>query len=165
LRGVNSKSCALQISLRDCRLTFCASKIGPKSELLFLSDAFHDQKSVARRGPFDKKTVSIFVSIRAVKSRIGYAIELRYEKCHTGKSKLTWDRCYDFKMIFANFLAKKLAFLTQSIGKLCKILIITSVFDKNANFFAENCRKSQKIVIITSTPVTFKNLNVAKNYY
>jgi hypothetical protein len=26
------------------------------------------------------------------------------------------------------------------------------VFEKNAIFFAENCRKSQKIVIITSTP-------------
>jgi hypothetical protein len=26
------------------------------------------------------------------------------------------------------------------------------VFEKNANFFAENCRKSEKIVIITSTP-------------
>jgi hypothetical protein len=26
------------------------------------------------------------------------------------------------------------------------------VFEKNANLFAENCRKSQKIVIITSTP-------------
>jgi hypothetical protein len=25
-------------------------------------------------------------------------------------------------------------------------------FEKNAIFFAENCRKSQKIVIITSTP-------------
>jgi hypothetical protein len=31
-------------------------------------------------------------------------------------------------------------------------VIITLVFGKNANFFAENCRKSQKIVIITSTP-------------
>jgi hypothetical protein len=31
-------------------------------------------------------------------------------------------------------------------------LIITLVFQKNANFFAENCRKSPKIVIITSTP-------------
>jgi hypothetical protein len=26
------------------------------------------------------------------------------------------------------------------------------IFEKNANFFAENCRKSPKIVIITSTP-------------
>jgi hypothetical protein len=26
------------------------------------------------------------------------------------------------------------------------------VFEKNANIFAENCRKSQKIVITTSTP-------------
>jgi hypothetical protein len=38
----------------------------------------------------------------------------------------------------------------HSIG--CKNLIIALVFEKNANFFAENCRKSQKIVIITSTP-------------
>jgi hypothetical protein len=45
-----------------------------------------------------------------------------------------------------------MAFLAQSKAKLCKILIITLVFEKNANFFAENCRKSQKIVIITSTP-------------
>jgi hypothetical protein len=48
--------------------------------------------------------------------------------------------------------AKKLAFLTQNKAKICKILIITSVFEKNANFFAENCQKSQKIVIITSVP-------------
>jgi hypothetical protein len=31
-------------------------------------------------------------------------------------------------------------------------LITTLVFEKNANFFAENCRKSPKIIIITSTP-------------
>jgi hypothetical protein len=32
-----------------------------------------------------------------------------------------------------------LAFLTQNKAKLCKILIITLVLKKNANFFAENC--------------------------
>jgi hypothetical protein len=48
-------------------------------------------------------------------------------------------------------IAKKLAFLTQNKAKIGKILIITLVFEKNANFFAENCRKSRKIVIITST--------------
>jgi hypothetical protein len=47
--------------------------------------------------------------------------------------------------------AKKLAFSTQNKAKLCKILIITLVFEKNANFFAENRQKSQKILIITST--------------
>jgi hypothetical protein len=47
-------------------------------------------------------------------------------------------------------LAKKLAFLTQNKAKLCKILIMTLVFEKNANFFAKNCLKSQKIVIRTS---------------
>jgi hypothetical protein len=31
-------------------------------------------------------------------------------------------------------------------------MIITLVFKKNANFFAENWEKSQKTVIITSTP-------------
>jgi hypothetical protein len=45
-----------------------------------------------------------------------------------------------------------MAFLTQNKAKLCKILIITLVYEKNTNFFAENCQKSQKIVIITSTP-------------
>jgi hypothetical protein len=43
-------------------------------------------------------------------------------------------------------------FFTQNKAKLCRILIITLVFEKNANFFAENCQKSPKIVIITSTP-------------
>jgi hypothetical protein len=62
------------------------------------------------------------------------------------------DRCYDFKNIFAEKFSKKLAFLTENKAKLCKILIITLVCEKNANFFAENCRKSQKIVIMTSTP-------------
>jgi hypothetical protein len=54
-------------------------------------------------------------------------------------------------MIFAEKM-QKMAFLTENKAKLCKILIITLVFDKNANFFAENWQKSQKIVIITSTP-------------
>jgi hypothetical protein len=43
-------------------------------------------------------------------------------------------------------------FLTPNKAKLCKILIITLVFEKNANVFAENQQKSQNIVIITSTP-------------
>jgi hypothetical protein len=54
--------------------------------------------------------------------------------------------------------AQKLEFLTQNKAKLCKILIITLIFEKNDNFFAENCRKSQKIVIITSTRGHYKNL-------
>jgi hypothetical protein len=49
-------------------------------------------------------------------------------------------------------LAKILAFLAQPTASFCKNLIITLVFEKNANFFAENWQKSQKIVIITSTP-------------
>jgi hypothetical protein len=57
-----------------------------------------------------------------------------------------------FKIFSPKISAKKLAFLTQNKAKLCKNLIITLFFDKNANFFAENCQKSQKIVIITSTP-------------
>jgi hypothetical protein len=58
-------------------------------------------------------------------------------------------------MIKKNFCQKiqqKLAFLTQSKAKLCKILIMTLLFKKSANYFAENCPKSHKILIITSTP-------------
>jgi hypothetical protein len=61
-----------------------------------------------------------------------------------------------FKNISAEKFSEKLAFLTPNKGKLCKILIITLVFEKNAKFFAENWRKSQEIVIITSTPVFTK---------
>jgi hypothetical protein len=50
------------------------------------------------------------------------------------------------KLFSPKISAKKLAFLTQNKDKLCKILIITLVFEKNANFFrrkvskiAENC--------------------------
>jgi hypothetical protein len=51
-----------------------------------------------------------------------------------------------------------MAFLTQNKAKLCKILIITLVFEKNAYFSAENWQKSQNIVNITSTPgVDFVN--------
>jgi hypothetical protein len=39
-------------------------------------------------------------------------------------------------------LRKKFAFLTQNKAKLCKNLIITLVFEKNANFFGENWQKS-----------------------
>jgi hypothetical protein len=51
---------------------------------------------------------------------------------------VTSDRCYDF----LNISAKKLAFLTQNKAKLCTNVIITLVFEKNANIFAEivkNC--------------------------
>jgi hypothetical protein len=65
---------------------------------------------------------------------------------------VTWDRCCDYLNIFAKKFSEKLAFFTLNKAKLCKILSITLVFGKNAIFFAENCRKSQKIVIITSTP-------------
>jgi hypothetical protein len=44
----------------------------------------------------------------------------------------------------------KMSVFAQNNAKLCKNWIITLVFDKNANFFAENWQKSLKI--ITSTP-------------
>jgi hypothetical protein len=47
---------------------------------------------------------------------------------------------------------QKIGVFDLNKARLCKILIITLVFGKNANFFAENCQKSKKIVIITSTP-------------
>jgi hypothetical protein len=51
--------------------------------------------------------------------------------------------------------AKKLAFFTQNKAKLCNVLIITLVLEKNA-IFCQKWQKSQKIVIITSTPDEFE---------
>jgi hypothetical protein len=41
--------------------------------------------------------------------------------------------------------AKKLAFLTQNKAKLCKIFIITLVFEKNANFSPKIVKKRIKL--------------------
>jgi hypothetical protein len=41
--------------------------------------------------------------------------------------------------------AKKLAFFTPNKGKLCKSLIITLVFEKNANIFAKSVENRRKL--------------------
>jgi hypothetical protein len=43
------------------------------------------------------------------------------------------------KKIRRKIQRKNWRFLTQNKAKLCKILIITLDFEKNANLFAENC--------------------------
>jgi hypothetical protein len=53
-------------------------------------------------------------------------------------------------------LAKNWRFLLKTKLTFEKYFIITLVFKKNANFFAENWEKSQEIVIITSTPDAVK---------
>jgi hypothetical protein len=57
-----------------------------------------------------------------------------------------------FFKYFRRKIQQKNGVLTQNKAKLCTILIITLVLEKNANFFGENWQKSLKIVIITSTP-------------
>jgi hypothetical protein len=55
------------------------------------------------------------------------------------------------------FKTEKTAFLTRNNAKLCKNFDLNIGFWENANFYAENCQKSQKIVIITSTPESMGN--------
>jgi hypothetical protein len=66
-------------------------------------------------------------------------------------------------MIFYTFSpknsAKKLAILTQNKAELFKILSITLVFEKNANFFAKNCEKSQKICDHNIDPWSVKQVD------
>jgi hypothetical protein len=59
-------------------------------------------------------------------------------------------------------LAKKMARLTQTKGIFAEKVITTLVFEENANFFAENWQKSQKIVIITSVPDWAEFCNVGE---
>jgi hypothetical protein len=54
------------------------------------------------------------------------------------------DQCYDFKNIFAEKFSKKLAFMLKLLLVFAQIVIITLVFEKNANFlpkFVKNRRK------------------------
>jgi hypothetical protein len=47
-----------------------------------------------------------------------------------------WDRCCDFKNIFAETMGEKWAFLLKLLlCSFCKYFIITLVLEKNANFF------------------------------
>jgi hypothetical protein len=55
-----------------------------------------------------------------------------------------------FEIVLPKFLAKILAFVAQTTDIFLKKIIITLVFEKNANFFAGNWQKSQTFVIITS---------------
>jgi hypothetical protein len=58
---------------------------------------------------------------------------------------VTRDRCYDFENIFAEIFSEKLAFLTQNKAKIYKILIITWVFEKNANFLPKIVKNRKKL--------------------
>jgi hypothetical protein len=57
----------------------------------------------------------------------------------------TGDRCYDFKNIFAEKIwRKKSAFLPQIKGNFAEKVIITSVFEKHANFFRRKLAKNRR---------------------
>jgi hypothetical protein len=75
---------------------------------------------------------------------------------------MTRDRCDDFENIFAKKFSKNIGVFCSNYSYLKKKLIITLGFEKNANFFAEKWQKSQKIVIITSTPDEFEEKNRPK---
>jgi hypothetical protein len=51
------------------------------------------------------------------------------------------DRCYDFLNIFAEKFSTIIGVFDSNKAKLCKILIITLVFEKNANFFRRKLSK------------------------
>jgi hypothetical protein len=59
-------------------------------------------------------------------------------------------RCTDFLNIFAEKFGEKIGVFLHKTKQNLKKLIITLVFEKNANFFAEDWQKTQKIVIINN---------------
>jgi hypothetical protein len=56
-------------------------------------------------------------------------------------SSPSWDRCYDFKNIFAEKFREKIGVLTQNKAKLCKILIISMVLKEKRQFFRRKLSK------------------------
>jgi hypothetical protein len=73
---------------------------------------------------------------------------LKYKK----RIRLAGTDVMIFKIFSLKNLAKILAFFAQNKAKLCKDWIITLVFEKNANIFAEIGKNRRKFVITTSTP-------------
>jgi hypothetical protein len=61
------------------------------------------------------------------------------------KLRLIRDRCYDFLNIFAEKIGEKMEFLTENKAKLSKILIITLVLEKNANFLQKIAKNRRKL--------------------
>jgi hypothetical protein len=129
-----------------------------------------DKQRVAVRRPMVKCVTVILVFLLFLLLLV-VAVKLRSINCHnftelkSGCLKHGWklilfqrltliflSNVMILKIFWPKNSAKKLVFLTRNKAKFCKILIVTLVFKKNANFFAENWRKSQKIVIITSVP-------------
>jgi hypothetical protein len=71
------------------------------------------------------------------------------------------QRCYDF--FPPKNLAKILAFFATTFVRFYRTFIVTLVFEKNAIFIAKNWRKSQTIVIITSTPGIVSMMAATRN--
>jgi hypothetical protein len=59
-----------------------------------------------------------------------------------------------FLKYFRRNIWRKMAFFAQTTACFFKYWSRHWSLRKNANFFAENCQKLQKIVIITSTPAS-----------
>jgi hypothetical protein len=57
----------------------------------------------------------------------------------------SWYRCYDFINISAEKNWEKWAFLTQNKAKLCKNMIITLFFEKNAKFLLQIGKNRRKL--------------------
>jgi hypothetical protein len=63
-----------------------------------------------------------------------------------------WDRCYEFLNIFAKKIGENIGFFAQTTVSFGKNLIITLVLEKNAKIFSQKLLKTQKFMIIASTP-------------
>jgi hypothetical protein len=69
-----------------------------------------------------------------------------------------------FKYFCRKILQKYWRFVLKLLLVFKKKFIITLVFEKNANFFTENWQKSQKIVIVTSTPCFTDSREKQRNF-
>jgi hypothetical protein len=68
------------------------------------------------------------------------------------ETRVTRDRCYDFLNILSEKFGEKIGVFNTNQSKLFKEFDHNIGFGEKRHFFAENWQKSQKIVIITSTP-------------
>jgi hypothetical protein len=79
-----------------------------------------------------------------------------------GHGTVTWDRCCDSLNIFAEKFGDQIGvFLFKTkLNYVCKKLIITLVFEKNNNFFDDNCNHNIKTNMATLALTSFVEINV-----
>jgi hypothetical protein len=129
------------------QLLFFFFTLGPGAIFRFFGRFFKNMSpySLMGRGPYRGLTLAVHRrNSRCPHNHANPCLYVHKPKECLGKSRQTWDQCM-YELLSPKKLSKKHCQIKLNVDHYI-------VFEDYTNFFAKNCRKSQKIVLITSTP-------------